>query len=537
MSQDQSSRSTALWDQLLQRISGTEEHEYDFFKIELLELVADNLTNTDHFFTRFGTVLNRCLRAPVVLVRRGSDSTVLYSNTSLKLQKKVSASVTLSKTAAFTLVEQKLRDPITYSRAGSLHQTYRLPLEFDNGWVEVLIATDHPMLLEQKKFLNYVSLLLGIRRRRQLLQNQLTQEQQRLSALTHHLSEGLAVLNSELIVTIWNRPLHQLTGCSHKDVIGRPIEHFLPKVGGGNWLRELIALNSNSTGRSVFHSDVHLETKRNETEWVNVSGSVIRNQEGEISQVIVLVRDITHLKELEQRKNEFISIATHELRTPITAIKGYLSLLKKEASSFTEKQQTYLDRATDASERLVRLAEDLLHVVRVEENRVKFSCRRTNLGALLTKVCRDFSEKADQKGVDLRVTKPAASTFVNIDRIRTEQLFSNLIDNAIKYTRRGSVQASLRIDKLSGDKPWAIVDIMDSGIGIETKELNGIFEKFHRTPSASSSRESGVGLGLYIVKSFVEMQHGRITVRSQPKKGSTFTVSFPIVKHKKGGAK
>lgn len=534
MPQDQSPRSTALWEQLLQRISGTESHEYDLFRVELLELVADNLTNSDHFFARFGTIINRCIAANIVAVWRAEKSEPLFSSVSKSVHHKVLGQLPSVNSGAYTVSDHKLKTPVlSQTNQEPIRFAYQLPLDYDTGWVYLLVATDEPLTIEHRKYLHFISLLLGIRRRRQLLQNQLSQEQQRLMALTHHLSEGLVVLNPDFNVTVWNKPLHHLTGYSLRETIGRPVDQFLPQNGGVDWLRQLVTVNSFKSGGNVFHSDIQLKTKRNELKWVNVSGSLIRDSEGVVAQIIVLIRDITHLKELEQRKNEFISIATHELRTPITAIKGYLSLLNKEAPSFSDKQQVYLERAVEASERLVKLAEDLLRVVRVEENRVQFTCKKTNLGSLITKVSRDFSEKAAQKNIDLRVTKPAAPVSVLIDRVRTEQVIANLIDNALKYTRRGQVQVILRQDIKEDNKEWAVVDIIDSGVGIDQKELSGIFEKFHRTRSATNSRESGVGLGLYIVKSFIEMQKGRISVSSRLKKGSTFTVSFPVIKSNK----
>jgi PAS domain S-box-containing protein len=533
MKEEQTPRSTALWEQWLQRLSGIEHHEADLFRVELLELVADSLTDTDQFFTRFGTIAQRCLAVPVLLVQRTDKKQVLFSNINRAREAKIVQVLPGSSESSNTLTERRLKTAIaTDFLEEPLRIIYQLPLQHGQSPILLTLLTTNPISVEKRKYLHFVNLLLGIRRRRQLLQNQLVQEQQRLAALTHHLSEGLIVLTQQLDITIWNRPLYRLTGYSVKETLGKPLTDFLQIPGNNRWLTSLIAEYGPQTTKNTFASDVQILTKQRQTKWVNISGSFIRDDNGEITQTIILVRDISHLKELEQRKNEFISIATHELRTPITAVKGYLSLLSKDTSTFSEKQSGYLARATEASERLVRLAEDLLEVVRVEENRMQFTIRPVDVSLVIKKVCHDFSSKAAQKNVEINFTAPAERVLIAADRIRVEQVFANLIDNALKYTKRGGVTITLS-HPITANKSFVAVEIKDTGVGIDQKDIAGIFEKFHRTRTAATSRESGVGLGLYIVKSFIEKQGGTITVQSRVGRGSTFTVTFPALKTNK----
>lgn len=523
MKDDPASRAAALWEQWLQRLSGAENHEADFFRVELLELVADSLIDSDQFFARFGTILQRCVAVPVLLIMRNDRSAPLFSNISRNKEELLLKLLPSSTPSAMTITEKKLRNPIATDFVSEpLRVIYYFPLQQES--VTAVIVAPAPLSPEQRHFLHFVESLLGIRRRRQLLQNQLTQEQQRLTALTHHLSEGLAVVTKELDITIWNRPLHQLTGYSLKDTLGRKAQDFLRPISGDNWLTKLIEEYQSQVDKTTFMTEFQIETKSKKQKWVSVSGSFIRDADNQISQTIILLRDVSHLKELEQRKNEFISIATHELRTPLTAVKGYLSLLGADTSLFSEKQLSYLSRANEATERLVRLAEDLLQVIRVEENRLQFNYQPVELKKLLGKIVKDFQQKAAQKNLILTFEAPEDAT-ISADRVRTEQIFANLIDNALKYTRRGSVTVLLRI---VADSAKAVVEIRDTGVGIEPKDLSGIFEKFHRAKTAATSGESGVGLGLYIVKSFIEKQRGTITVQSRAGRGTTFSVSFPL---------
>jgi two-component system phosphate regulon sensor histidine kinase PhoR len=151
---------------------------------------------------------------------------------------------------------------------------------------------------------------------------------------------------------------------------------------------------------------------------------------------------------------------------------------------------------------------------------------------VIKKVCNDFANKATQKNLDINLIAPTEDIFIAADRIRIEQIFANLIDNALKYTKKGGVTISVETSLEDGAK-LVTVKIKDTGVGIDQKDIASIFEKFHRTRTAVTTRESGVGLGLYIVKSFIEKLGGSITVQSKLGRGSTFIVTFPVLKNNK----
>ena len=268
--------------------------------------------------------------------------------------------------------------------------------------------------------------------------------------------------------------------------------------------------------------------------WVSSLVTIYKNRSGSFEQAVLVTRDISHKKSLEQKKNEFISIATHELRTPLTAIKGYLSLLERKSDNLTEKQKSYLSQATKASNRLGGLAEDLLRVTQIDQDRIQFKPQNIHLFSLLKKVVRDFKPKAITKGLTLSLTGSNLRDKVRLDQVRTEQIFANLIDNAIKYSNQGTIKVWLEINEDNqGLNPQLIVNIRDTGIGIDSRNIEEIFEKFHRSHRPEQSREQGAGLGLYIAKSFVEKQNGTITVKSRAGKGTHFTVTFLVEQTKR----
>jgi|GEM_PF-1118368 len=373
-------------------------------------------------------------------------------------------------------------------------------------------------------FLKLVRNILTLRHQQSLLREEINREAESLTLLTHHLSEGMAVLNQDMKVTLWNRPMQRLSGYSPREAVGQPYQAVFKRTDAEDWLGQLMNVYLETPLRNVFNTQFEIVTREGTRRWVDVSGSFMRRPtDNTISQTIIIVRDVSHLKMLEQRKNEFISIATHELRTPITAIKGYLSLLHKDQENLTDKQRTYLGRANDANHRLARLAEDLLRTVQVEEDRLRINLRPVELGPILEKITRDLQEKAKAKQLTLEYVAAPFDTWVTADEEKIEQVFANLIDNAIKYTSQGYVRVFTDRFEENGQS-FIIVHVQDTGIGINPKNYEAIFEKFRRTHDTAEIRESGAGLGLFIVKSFVEKQGGKISVNSRIGNGTTFSV-------------
>jgi len=539
----------SVWEQWLQKLNTNVQPRYQLSieqnRFELLELLTKNVATTPHFFARIGTILAHSLYADAVLIYEKSNQKLspLFSTLSSKLEDSIMSNARLQSKLSDTGksgTSRRIHHGVTI-KASEPPARYltQVPLQISpSNEVTIAIFSQDSLLKVDVKFLHFITAMMRIRRRQAQMGQALNSETERLSTLTHHLSEGLMMLDKDLKVTLWNRPLQRLTGFSPREAIGKTYEKVFYRPQNPQWLMELQAEYSQESLKNVFTSDLEIRTKRQERRWINVSGSFLRTSDGTINQTIVIIRDISRHKELENRKNEFISIATHELRTPITAIKGYLHLLQRDTGNLTDKQTNYLHRAIEANDRLVRLSEDLLQVIHVEENRLQFTLRPVNILPITRKVISDFTPKAEKKGLELRFTAPEFPTTIAADPVRIEQVIANLIDNAIKYTNHGYVQVSLSPanQKTSEDQRITLA-IKDTGIGINTKELPYIFDKFHRLHNARLSTESGAGLGLFIVKSFIEKQGGDITVKSKPNRGSTFTVTFGAVEAKALGRK
>ncbi len=239
------------------------------------------------------------------------------------------------------------------------------------------------------------------------------------------------------------------------------------------------------------------------------------------------------LKRLDQAKSEFISIASHQLRTPLAAIKGYISMILDGSYGVIETTtKNTLIKVSQANERLVKIVNDLLNLSRIEGGRMKFEPQLISLEKLIEGAINIFKIEAQKKGLTLKFQKPKIPLpKIMVDQEKLDQAIFNLIDNAIHYTENGSIAISAEViknkDKESGSK--ALIRVQDTGRGMETKELGALFEKFSRGKEAGRFWTEGTGLGLFVARKFVEIHRGRIWAESEGEgKGSTFIIELPI---------
>lgn len=235
---------------------------------------------------------------------------------------------------------------------------------------------------------------------------------------------------------------------------------------------------------------------------------------------IILLHDITGMKRLEQIKKDLVVNVSHELRTPLTAIKGFTETLLEESAGSGREYLEIIKRHTD---RLMNLIGDLLDLSELEDREPRLSFESVDLAALLETVLATFGPRIREKGLEVRVETAAPGLLVRGDPFRLEQLFSNLVDNAVKYTERGSITVSLG---RSGGS--ATVRVADTGIGIPKEHLERIFERFYVVDKSRSRRLGGTGLGLSIVKHIAGLHNGAVTVSSTPSGGTAFTVTLPL---------
>jgi two-component system phosphate regulon sensor histidine kinase PhoR len=250
----------------------------------------------------------------------------------------------------------------------------------------------------------------------------------------------------------------------------------------------------------------------------------VRNDVGEVMGSVTVLQDISHLKELDKMKSEFIAMVSHELRAPIAAVEQQLTvILNKMAGEVTEKQGQLLSRAKERTKGLLTLIKDLLDLSKIEAGKMVQYKEPLSLQEIIEKVVELMKAEAEVKKIDVQWSTPEKLPRIQADRNSMEGIFTNLISNAIKYTSEGG---KVWIT-LSEEGSFVKAMVSDTGIGIKKEDLPRIFDKFYRVKTAETRQIVGTGLGLSIVKSIVDAHLGSISVESEEGKGSTFTVLLP----------
>ena len=236
---------------------------------------------------------------------------------------------------------------------------------------------------------------------------------------------------------------------------------------------------------------------------------------------VTILEDITHLREIDRLKSEFIATASHELRTPLTSVQmGVHLLLEGALGELTDQQNEVLQACRQDCERLDKLMRDLLDLSRIEAGESQPQLAAISARDLLTTAINELRPQVEAKGLELKVAVPVDLPLVSIDRLQIERVISNLLINALRHTKNGEITISAE----QRDNHVAI-SVADTGSGIPTEYLPHIFDKFVQVPDAPTG---GAGLGLTISKSIVEAHGGQISVQSQVGRGSTFTFTLPL---------
>lgn len=249
---------------------------------------------------------------------------------------------------------------------------------------------------------------------------------------------------------------------------------------------------------------------------------VLPSFENILKQVVVQNEELLRA---DAMKTEFISIVSHQLRTPLSAIKWALSLvMKSEKANLNKDQQEMLAEAKTSTETVIDLVSNLLNLSRIEQGRLQFRPKLIDIMPIIEDIVKAVRPQAEKKKITINVTSPAKTAELSADPLLLKEIIQNLVDNAIAYNREGG-KVSINARQAVGH--W-LIDVADTGYGIMPEDLKSLFTKFYRGSNARTIRPDGSGLGLYFIKNLVHMHEGKITVESEPNKGTIFTVALPL---------
>ena len=352
---------------------------------------------------------------------------------------------------------------------------------------------------------------------------EVAREESKIHTIVNSMADGILVTNKEHQLVLWNPAAVKMLNLNEKPEAGMNIGEVIQEKN----LVELMnkTLLPDSSRYTAISEEIELTGPEPKTLMVNVSA--IRDTDGQELGVVSTLRDITSLKELDQVKSQFVSMVTHELRAPLSAVEGYLSAyLSGAAGSDPQMNRQMLERAKARTHSLLDLVNDLLQFSRLECKRVERKKELLDLTGIITGTVDLLKNQGEANEIKFKVDLPEKLPLIEADRAEMEQLFTNLISNAIKYNvKKGKVTV-----KAGPSNHYLNIKVADSGIGIDEEHLSSIFDEFYRVCGPETRYVTGTGLGLSIVKRIVESHFGQIEVDSKVGKGTTFTVKLPIKK-------
>ena len=382
------------------------------------------------------------------------------------------------------------------------------------------------------------SLVLWIRRQKtddntSNLENRLSAVENKSDVVINAIDDGVLAISKDGNIELINPSAQQIIGWDQGDALGLNWKSVLKLVtSDGKDVEDLenpIA-QSLSKNQPTHNDKLFLLTSSEKRILVSiVSSPVGTDGEG----IIVVFRDITKEKAEEREQAEFISTASHEMRTPVASIEGYLGLALNPATAhIDEKARDFITKAHESAQHLGRLFQDLLDISKVEDGRMKNNPKIINVNEFLKDIFDGLATKASEKQlnyifmpdiIDEGKEKSLQPIFyANIDPDHFREVVSNLIENAIKYTPSGEV-----VVNITGDDKQISVSVKDSGIGIPAEDIPHLFQKFYRVDNSDTREIGGTGLGLYLSRRLAEAMSGNLRVESKYKEGSTFYLEIP----------
>jgi two-component system sensor histidine kinase VicK len=352
------------------------------------------------------------------------------------------------------------------------------------------------------------------------------------------IEDGVAMVSHDNVIHMFNPAASRITGWKPEEAVGleyHTVLAFINEKGEPNTPENNPFAQVLASGTTVKNANVMLATRSGKHIPLSIIVSPVMDSNNQPSgNVVGVFRDITQEKADEARRSEFISTASHEMRTPVTAIEGYLALaLNPKIAKVDDNARKLLEKASMSTKHLGVLFQDLLTSSRAEDGRLQSYPLVIEMGEITQQIAESERFHAKEKGLNLRyvvssdqqaaggkVIRPLY--YVYADPHRIQEVLQNLINNAIKYTPEGSVTVSL-----TGDDSLIQLQVQDTGAGIPAEDIPHLFQKFYRVDNSMTRTIGGTGLGLFICRKIVELYNGKLWAESQLGKGSVFFVNLP----------
>jgi PAS domain S-box-containing protein len=361
--------------------------------------------------------------------------------------------------------------------------------------------------------------------------------------LIQSIADGVIVTNTEGQITLMNSAAANMTGWTVEEGIGVDVKLVvsLTKEDGSEIPQDDFPFTAVLVHKAFINRSLQITSRTGKKQIISLVISPVVTASGEVYGAVAVMRDVSEERAAEKQSAEFISTASHEMRTPVAAIEGYLALaLNDKVSSVDSRARGFLEKAHASTQHLGQLFQDLLTSAKAEDGRLTNHPGVIEMGAFLEQLVEDLRFSAQKKGLAVefvvgtneaidatksdedgrKVVKPLY--YVNADPDRIREVITNLFDNACKYTESGKISLGL-----TGNNEVVQLYIRDTGAGIPAEDIPHLFQKFYRVDSSATRTIGGTGLGLFICRKIIELYQGRLWVESQLGKGSTFFINLP----------
>ncbi|NEW07750.1 cell wall metabolism sensor histidine kinase WalK [Paenibacillus sp. SYP-B3998] len=366
----------------------------------------------------------------------------------------------------------------------------------------------------------------AINRMSESLQQQMARIQEnerRLQGVMENMMSGIMMIDREERIMLLNPSAEYILGFTAQELLGKKYNEAKQQYEFAKLIQECIETREPIRDEMIFYYPAE--------RILDINLNPIAHEDEEWSGVLIVINDITAVRRLERMRSEFVANVSHELKTPIAAVKGFAETLLAGALNDKETAVSFLQIIFDESERLNRLIGDILELSKIESKRIPMQFSPIYLPEFLEKSLSVLRKEAEKKHIELSLHVDD-DIYIEADEDRLRQIFINLLSNGISYTQEGG-KVKVRVEPLEmntdGDYERLRIIVSDTGIGIPKKDLPRIFERFYRVDKARSRISGGTGLGLSIVKHLVELHKGTIRVDSEVGIGTKFTIELPVI--------
>ena len=383
------------------------------------------------------------------------------------------------------------------------------------------------------------------------LPDNLRDETQRFKVIIDTIEDGVVLIDNQQHIALMNPAAGTLCGWAPDDTIGissATVIKFVLEKGDPIASINDPLLKVFDDKKSVKNNNIFLLSRDNKQISIALNILPLMDKQGNVNAAVMVIRDITKEKAEEKQRADFISTASHEMRTPVAAIEGYLSLaLNSKVANIDSRARDYLEKAYSSTKHLGKLFQDLLTSAKAEDGRLTSHPAVVELGELLDKLSSDLKLAADKKGLEMvfksnsdqtinattstvagseRVVRPLYYVYADPERLR--EVITNVFDNAAKYTESGKITLSI-----TGNAQVVQCYVKDTGSGIPADDLPHLFQKFYRVDNSATRTIGGTGLGLFICRKVIELYDGQMWAESELGKGSTFYFNLPRIDNQK----